>query len=64
MAKELFDIATSHASGEDAVGAIFDRCKQKDGHDEKSYEGIDSQVNTKGRRGRRRRANMLVAMES
>lgn len=32
-AKELFGIATSHMSGEDVVGAIFDRCKQKDGHD-------------------------------
>ena len=27
--KEVLDIATSHASGEEAVGAIFDRLKGK-----------------------------------
>lgn len=51
--KELFGIATSHASREDVVGAIFDRCKRKDGHDKKSDEGIDGQLNAKARRGQR-----------
>ena len=32
--KELLDIATNHASGEEAVGAIFDRLKGKAKWDE------------------------------
>jgi hypothetical protein len=41
-AKELFDIETSHASGEGAVGAIFDRRKRKAGCDKESDKGAGS----------------------
>jgi hypothetical protein len=34
--KELLNIATSHASGEEAVGVIFDRLKGKAKRDEGS----------------------------
>ena len=37
--KDLLDIATSHASGEEAVGAIFDRPKGKAKWDEDADEG-------------------------
>lgn len=37
---ELFDIMISHASGEDTVGAIFDRHKWKVGHEKESDEGV------------------------
>jgi hypothetical protein len=46
------------------VGAIFDHCKRKDGHDEKLDEGIDGQLNAKARRGRRQQANLLMVMSS
>ena len=36
---ELLDIATSHASAEEAVGAIFDRLKGKAKQDEDDGEG-------------------------
>jgi hypothetical protein len=52
MAKELFDITTGHALGEDAVRAIYGRHKRKAGHDKGLDEGIDDQFNAKGRRGR------------
>jgi len=37
--KELLDIATSHASGEEAVGAIFNRPKGKAKQDKDASEG-------------------------
>ena len=37
--KELLDIATSHASGEEAVGAVFDRTDGKARQDEAADEG-------------------------
>jgi hypothetical protein len=37
---ELLDIVTSHASGEDEVGGIFDRHKRKVGYDKESDEGV------------------------
>ena len=37
--KELLDIATSHASGEEAVRAIFDRSNGKVRRDEGTSEG-------------------------
>jgi hypothetical protein len=36
--KELLDITTSHAAGEEAIGAIFDRSKGKVKHDENPVE--------------------------
>ena len=40
--KELLDIATSHASGEEAVGAIFDRLDGKARRDEGAGEGASN----------------------
>ena len=40
--KELLDIATSHASSEEAVGAIFDRLKGKTKQDEDAGKGASN----------------------
>jgi hypothetical protein len=40
--KELLDIATSHASGEEAVGVIFDRARGKAKLDEDVSEGASN----------------------
>ena len=40
--KELLDIATSHASGEEAVGAIFDRSNSKARRDEGADKGTSN----------------------
>ena len=40
--KELLDIATSHASGEEAVGAIFNRLNGKARRDEDVGEGASN----------------------
>ena len=40
--KELLDIATSHASGEEVVGAIFDRSEGKARRDEGADEGASN----------------------
>ena len=40
--KELLDIATSHASGEEAVGAIFDRLEGKARRDEGAGKGTSN----------------------
>ena len=40
--KELPDIATSHASGEEAVGAIFNRLEGKARQDEGTGEGTSN----------------------
>jgi len=45
--KELLDIATSHASGEEAVGAIFDRLKGKAKRDKDVGEGASNCPNKK-----------------
>ena len=45
--KELFDIATSHASGEEAVWVIFDRLKGKAKRDEDASEGASNRPNNK-----------------
>ena len=45
--KELHDIGTSHASGEEAVGAIFDRLKGKAKQDEDADEGASNRPNKK-----------------
>lgn len=47
MAKELFDLATGHASGEDTMRAINNRHKWKAGQDKGSDEGVDDHINTK-----------------
>ena len=43
--KELLDIATSHASGEEAVGVIFDYPKGKAKREEDASEGASSHSN-------------------
>ena len=40
--KELLDIATSHASGEEAAGAIFDRLEGKARQDEGADKGTSN----------------------
>ena len=45
--KELLDIATIHASGEEAVGEIFDRPKGKAKRDEDTGEGTSNRPNKK-----------------
>jgi hypothetical protein len=45
--KELLDITTSHASGEEAVGAIFDHPRGKAERDEDGGEGTSNRSNKK-----------------
>jgi hypothetical protein len=45
--KELLDIATSHASGEDAVGAIFDHSKGKAKRNKDADEGASNRFGKK-----------------
>ena len=51
--KELLDIATSHASGEEAVGAIFDHLKGKSKRDEDVGEGASNRPSKKKKKQRR-----------
>lgn len=52
---------TSHASGEDAMGAIFDHHKQKVKHDKEPDGGIGGRLDKRKKKGKRRHADMLVA---
>ena len=45
--KEILDIATSHASGEEAVRAIFDHLKGKAKRDEDAGKGTSNHPNKK-----------------
>jgi hypothetical protein len=47
--KELLDIATSHASGEEAVRAIFDRARGKAKWNEDTGKGTSNCSNKKKR---------------
>ena len=58
--KELLDIATSHASGEEAVGAIFDLFDGKTRWDEDIGEGASNRP-AKRKNKKQRRDNSLVA---
>ena len=58
--KELLDIATSHASGEEADGAIFDRSDGKTRRDEDASEGASNRP-AKGKNKKQRRDNSLAA---
>ena len=58
--KELLDIATSHTSGEEAVGAIFDRLEGKARRDEGANKGT-SNSSAKGKNKKQRREDSLVA---
>ena len=56
---ELLDIATSHASGEEAVGAIFDHLKGKAKRDEDVGEGASNRPVKK--KNKQQREGSLVA---
>ena len=58
--KELLDIATSHASGEEAVGAIFDHFDGKAMRDEGAGEGASNR-SAKRKNKKQRREDSLVA---
>ena len=58
--KELLDIATSHASGEEAVGAFFGRLEGKARRDEGTCEGA-SNHSAKRKSKKQRRKDSLVA---
>ena len=58
--KELLDIATSHALGEEAVGAIFDRSDDKARRDEGGSEGASNR-SAKRKNKKQRRDDSLVA---
>jgi len=57
--KELLDIATSHASGQEAVGAIFDHLKGKAKWDEDTDEGMSNRPNKK--KNKKQHEGSLVA---
>ena len=58
--KELLDIATSHASGEEAVGAIFDRLDGKAKRDKDAGEGASNR-SAKKKNKKQRRDDSLTA---
>ena len=58
--KELLDIGTSHASGEEAVGAIFDCSDGKARRDEDASEGASNRP-AKRKNKKQRRDNSLMA---
>jgi hypothetical protein len=60
--KELLDIATSHASSEDAVGVIFNRPRGKAKRDEDTGEGTSNHLNKKKNK-QRHRGSLMVANE-
>ena len=59
--KELLDIATSHASREEAVGAIFDRLIGKARRDEDADKGTSNRP-TKKKNKKQWREDSLVAV--
>ena len=58
--KELLDIATNNASGEEAVRAIFDRLKAKARQDEGADEGTSNR-SAKRKNKKQRHKDLLVA---
>jgi hypothetical protein len=61
--KELLDIATSHAFGEDAVGAIFDRSKGKEKQNKDADEGAFNRSGKKKKNKQRREGSFMAAAE-
>jgi len=61
--KELLDIATSHASGEEAVGAIFDRSNRKMRRDEDAGEGASNRSAKRKNKKQRRDDSLMVATD-
>jgi hypothetical protein len=60
--KELLDIATSHASDEEAIGEIFDRPRGKAKRDEDTDEGTSNRSNKKKNK-QRHRSSLVVATD-
>jgi hypothetical protein len=61
--KELLDIVISHASGEDVVGAIFDRSKGKVKQDEDTDEGTSNRSGKKKKNKQRHKGSLVAATE-
>jgi len=59
--KELLDIMTSHASGEEVVGAIFDRLDGKAKRDEDAGEGASNRSAKKKNKKQRRDDSLTAA---
>lgn len=59
---ELLDITTSHASGEDVVGAIFDHRKKKAKHDKELDEGFGGWPDKRKTKDMRWHDEVLVAV--
>jgi hypothetical protein len=61
--KEHLDIVTSHASGEEAVGAIFDRAHGKAKRDEDAGEGASNRLKKKKKSKQQFEDSLVVAAE-
>ena len=61
--KELLDIATSHASGEEAVGAIFDRLNGKVRRDEDADEGTSNCPTKKKNKKQQHEGSLMAAAD-
>ena len=61
--KELLDIATSHASGEEAVGAIFVHLEGKARWDEGADEGTSNRSAKRKNKNQRRKDLLVAAMD-
>ena len=61
--KELLDIATSHASGEEAVGAIFDRLDGKVKRDEDAGEGASNCSASKKNKKQWREGSLVATVD-
>jgi hypothetical protein len=57
------DIATSHASDEEAVGAIFDRLNGKVRRDEDADEGTSNHPAKKKNKKKRREGSLVAATD-
>ena len=61
--KELLDIATSHASGEEAVGAIFDRLNGKARRDEDASEGASNRSAKRKNKKQQHEGSLMAAAD-
>ena len=61
--KELLNITTSHASGEEAVGAIFNRLKGKAKRDEDAGEGASNRSVKKKNKKQQHEGSLMAAAD-
>ena len=61
--KELLDIATSHASGEEAVGAIFVHLEGKARWDEGADEGTSNRSAKRKNKKQRHEGSLMAAAD-